>query len=453
MGGQNYSTTTECQNFSYGSLKNKTNVDSFTEHLNEKGNIKEFDSKSTYTSGELSRENEKTLNMRDGSKMKGFNKDHFGDQMTSSDGYNPNEVIYKNKKHAKSKGKLDQSAETDHVVSCAEICNNLKSNKALNPNDIKDIINIEDNYTVTSKHNNRGKKIGKFDKSKAHLQKELDQGFAEDKSGNKTKDLSVKDKQSRANMVDKMEQAQKSIDSKTNEKVLNNVLKDSKTQTRLKDDAVNAASNQAIGDLVLALIKPLYYELKDCFKNGIEEGVGEHSFKAALKKRFNRMKNHVMENAGAVLEDGLLGFFKNFITMLLEGIVNCFVGIFKHIARMIKEGIKILFQIVPVLRDKNKSAAQKGDAILKLIVSSVTIFAGIGIEAWLNSLGLGEPWSIIVASMLSAVLTALMMYLLDKIDLFGINRDLKIQRVSEALSMEVEEQEASIRDMMTPVLS
>ena len=196
------------------------------------------------------------------------------------------------------------------------------------------------------------------------------------------------------------------------------------------------------------MIKPLYYELNDCFKNGIEEGVGEHSFKAALKKRFNRMKDHIMKNATAILGDGLLNFFKNFLTMLLEGIVNCFVGIFKHIARVIKEGIKILFQIVPVLRDKNKSAAEKGDAILKLIVSSVTIFAGIGIEAWLNSLGLGEPWSIIVASILSAVLTALMMYLLDKIDLFGINRELKMKRVSEVLSMKIDKSEQNIKHMV-----
>jgi len=83
-------------------------------------------------------------------------------------------------------------------------------------------------------------------------------------------------------------------------------------------------------------------------------------------------------------------------------------------------------------------------------VSSVTIFAGIGIEVWLNSLGLGEPWSIIVSSMLSAVLTALMMYLLGKIDLFGVNRDLKIQRVSEVLTMKIEDHEYNIKNIIAP---
>lgn len=437
----------ECKNFSYDDFKTKTDLDSFTQNLIENEYISEFDKKSSFSNGELARDNEDTLNMRDGAKMKKAKDDHFADNAQSSDAYNPNEPVYKNKKYAKSVGEKGQSAETDHAVPCAEICNQLKSNKALNPQDIKDIVNVEDNLVVTSKHNNRGAKVGKFDKSQSKLQQELDQGFVVDKSGKKTA-LSEQDKVARSNMVKEMGQAQKGIDSATNKKVVDNVLRDNKTQKRLGGDAADAASNQAIGDLILGLIKPLYFELNDCFKNGIEEGVGEQNFKAALKKRFNRMKDHIMKNAAAILGDGLLNFFKNFLTMLLEGIVNCFVGIFKHVARMIKEGIKILFQIVPVLRDKNKSAAEKGDAILKLIVSSVTIFAGIGIEAWLNSLGLGEPWSIIVASILSAVLTALMMYLLDKIDLFGVNRDLKVKRISEALSMKIEGSELHIKQMI-----
>ncbi len=439
----------ECRSFSYESPHTKNDLDSITEHVNEQNNITEFGQTSNFANGKMSRDNEQSLNMRDGPKMERAKSEHLDGQTKSSDGYNADSSIFENKKHAKSQGKNDQSAETDHAVPCAEICNQLKSNKALNLEDIKEIVNIEENLVVTSKQNNRGSNTGKFDKSQDQLQQELDQGYVVNKSGKKTT-LSKEDKVTRTNMVEKMKQSQESIDSATNEKVLGNVFKDDKTQKRLGEDAGNAASNQAIGDLILALIKPLYYELNDCFKNGIEKGVGESNFSSALKERFKRMKKHIMNKAKTMLEDGLFGFFKNFVTMLLEGILNCFVGIFKHVARIIKEGVKILFQIIPVLRDKNKNPAEKGDAILKLIASSVTIFAGIGIEAWLNSLGLVEPWSIIVASILSAVLTSLTMYLLDKIDLFGVNRDLKFQRVSEVLSMSTEEKESSIRDMLSP---
>lgn len=428
----------ECKNFDYKSSKITTGIDSYTEYNIEVKNIHSFNTTSKYSKGKLTRDGESTTQMRDGNKMNEYKDEHFGKNNIAIDAYNNNESIYKNKRHAKSKNNADQAAEADHVLSCAEICNKLKANKAINPEDIKEIINSEDNLAITSKHNNRGSVVGKFDKSQQQLQKELDQGFVENKQGKKVQ-LSDKDRKSRQEMINKMEKAQQSVDRQVNDKVIDNIIKDSKTQKRLAGDALSSAGHMAIGEAVIILIKPLYFELKDCFQNGIEEGVGETSFKLALKKRLSRMKNYVLENAKTTLRGGVFNFFRNFLTMLLEGIVNCFVGVFKHIARMIKEGIKSLFQILPILRDSEKSASQKGDAILKLVVSSTTIFASIGIEAWLNSVGIAEPWSIILSSVLTAVITALMMYLLDKIDLFGVNKELKLKRVSEAIALKDKE--------------
>ena len=159
------------------------------------------------------------------------------------------------------------------------------------------------------------------------------------------------------------------------------------------------------------------------------------------------MKFFIMKQAKDQLKDGVLSFFKNFVSMLLEGIVNCFVGIFKSIFRMVKEGFKVLMNIIPILQDKNKSMAEKGDAILKLSAGSLTIFASIGIESWLNSVGIGEPWSIIISSVLTAVLTALVMYLLDKMDLFGLKEDAQLNRISEILSLRTEETRDEILTM------
>jgi len=437
----------ECKNFSYEDFKTKTDPDSFTQKLHEDEHIAEFDKESNYSCGKLSRGNEEPLNMRNSTQMKKSKVKHFSGKSQAPDAYAPNETIFENKKHAKSEGKKGQSAEADHCVTLAIICNDLKSNKALNTEDIENIANIDENLPVTSMINNRGTKIGKFDKSPAQLRQEAAQGYVKDKSGKKTP-LSEGEITTRFNMANKGEQAQKAIYSATNQTVLKNVFENVETQKRLSQDASNAASNQAFGELILALIKPLYYELNDCFNNGIEEGVGEQSFKSSLTIRVHRMKTHIMENAVANLGGGALNFFKNFLTMLMEGIVNCFVGIFKQVARMIKEGMKILFQISPILRDKNKSPAEKGDAILKLMAGSIAIFSGIGIEAWLNSLGLGEPLSIIIASILTAVLTVLTMHLLDKIDMFGVNRDLKVKRVSEALSLMIEDTKQEINQLI-----
>lgn len=302
---------------------------------------------------------------------------------------------------------------------------------------------------ITSQANNAGGNKAKHDLTRDELKKQIDQGYVLSKNKQNKIVLTEKDKEVKTNQIKRMDEAQIALDKKTNETVWGNVKSNREVQQRLAVDAGNAAGHQLLGEVILFAIKPLYYELNDCLRNGIEDGIAANSFKEALKERFGRMKMHIMEKAANLLKGGLLSFFKNFISMLLEGILNCFVGVFKKIARVVKEGVKILMQIAPILRDANKSPAQKGDAILKLIAGSVTMFAGIAIENWLSGMGMGEPLSIIAASFLSAVLTALTMYALDKMDLFNINKGLRTQRISEILNLEIENTEHEIIDSLT----
>ncbi|EPN8915983.1 hypothetical protein ACT4GA_003626 [Vibrio vulnificus] len=428
----------ECKSFNYPTPNNnQLMLDSYTEHLNERTNIARFDSESSYSNGQILR-GESTVNMRDSKKMGAAVNKHFGDDSTAADGYGGSKEIYASTTQAKSTGNNNQATEADHAVPCSVICNSLKKNKGLTDKDIKDIVNIDENLVATSKNNNRGAVVGKFGKSQSELQQEIEQGFVIDAKGKKHQ-LSEDELTVRKNMVSKMRAAQKAIDSKTNEKVMDNLKNNKDVQKRLASDASDAAANQSLGDLIIFMFKPLYFELKDCFVNGIEGGVSANSFKSALTIRVNRIKHYVMDQASETLKGGAISFFKNFVSMLLEGIVNCFVGVFKSIFRMLKEGFKVLMQIIPILRDKKKSIAEKGDAILKLAAASLSIFASIGIESWLNSMGIGEPWSIIISSVLTAVLIALVMYLLDKVDLFGLKEEARLNRIDEILSLRVEE--------------
>ncbi|ELY4720458.1 hypothetical protein SM075_000080 [Cronobacter sakazakii] len=436
----------ECKVFSYAKPQSNTTIDSYTEQLNEQVNIAIFDKRSVYYKGKMTRDGNVTTMRKDSDPIK---EKYFGDENTAQDGYDPDSVIYKNKKHAKSEGLPGQAAQADHVVPCAELCKNLKSNKALTVDDIKDIINIEENIVITSQVSNAGGNKAKHDLTRDELQQQIDQGYVLSKNKQNKIVLTEKDKEVKANQIKRMDEAQIALDKKTNETVWGNVKSNREVQQRLAVDAGNAAGHQLLGEVILFAIKPLYYELNDCLRNGIEDGIAANSFKEALKERFGRMKMHIMEKAANLLKGGLLSFFKNFISMLLEGILNCFVGVFKKIARVVKEGVKILMQIAPILRDANKSPAQKGDAILKLIAGSVTMFAGIAIESWLSGMGMGEPLSIIAASFLSAVLTALTMYALDKMDLFNINKGLRTQRISEILNLEIENTEHEIIDSLT----
>ncbi|TMO45623.1 hypothetical protein CWC25_05785 [Pseudoalteromonas sp. S4389] len=479
----------ECKAFRYEKFEEPSQMlDSYTEHLNERENISEFDNRSVYKNGKLHRDGNE-LNMRDASKMSEAHKKHFDGENTAPDGYGGTKDIFENKARAKGFGKENQRTEIDHTVPCSQTCNELKKNKALSDSDIKDIVNIEDNLVATSYDNNRGKNIGKRDKSQTQLQKEIDQGYTIDSKGNKSY-LSDEQLQIRKNIVDKMAESQAAIDRTTNQKVVNNLFESNakfqdrekkeyleqkrkegkkvkeadvdnyikkklkereKIRSKMLNDATGAAAHQSLGDLIIFIMKPLYYELNDCIRNGIENGVDTKSFKTALSIRLLRIKNFVVNHAVRVLKDGVLSFFKNFLSMLLEGIVNCFVGVFKSIFRMVKEGLKMLMQVGPILFDKNKTVAEKGDAILKLAVSSLSIFASIGIESWLNSVGIGEPWSIIITSILTAILTALIFYLLDKIDIFGLKEDARAHRVEEVLNLRIEDSKDEIFSMIRAI--
>lgn len=435
----------ECKVFTYADAANHSPlVDSYTESLNERDNIAEFDSHSNFSNGAMTR-NDENLKMRDGQKMKKRKDEHFNGGYHAKDEYDGKD-IYKRKAQVKGKGRKDRYAETDHIISCAEICNALKSNKALNLKDIKEILNIEENYAVTSKQNNSGADIGKFDKTRSELQAELDRGYIELK-GKKKHYLTEEQKIARQNIINKMDAAQKAVDNKTNETVAKNVILDRGVQFTLAKDAASSAGHYALGNVIMFAIKPIYYELSDCINNGIEEGVQAESFAAALKIRLGRMKDHLWAHALPLLKDSMQGIFKNFFSMLMEGILNCFVGVFKQVMRLVKEGFKILMSALPILSDKKTTTAQKGDALLKLFAGSLSIFSSLAIESWLLStmatmpmipMPLHEPLAIIGSSILTAVVTSLLMLLLEKMDLFGVNREIQSRRIDELLQSEID---------------
>ena len=214
-------------------------------------------------------------------------------------------------------------------------------------------------------------------------------------------------------------------------------LSKQKTNEIRKQSVQNAAAqakDYAVGNVILFILKPLYYELSDTFKNGFQQGVGASSGLQAMSFRFQRVKKYVLANAKSFLGDSVWEFVKGFVSSLVEGIISLFVGIFKQILKVFKEGIKVFSQACKILfgKDSKKmSAAEKGDAIIKLFGTSIIAIAGIGVEALLNRIGIGEPWSVVLATMLSGIAAALFMYLLNKADLFSVKAEKRRDRILE----------------------
>lgn len=361
-------------------------------------------------------------------------------------------------------------AQTDHVVPLEKIHKQLKDNYGLSDEDIIIIANSNDNLRLTGAYINQGIK-GKGGKNKmANAEFVADQRLRK-KEGRPHLGL---DDETLERMLKAEQDANESITKQVNSSVLENLLGrgavsdeafrkvseqekkrlgreltkeeedrvirqlESQKQQRILGTAAKNAAKQAgdyaIGNLLMYLTKPIYYEIADCVKNGIEEGVGADSAQSAFKIRFGRVKTYVLSHAIEFAGNNIGDFIKNLISSIIEGIISLFVGIFKQVLKVVKEGIRIFVNSAKVLfgkDSKNMSAAEKGDAIIKIIGGGIISLCGIGLEALINKIGIPEPWSVVLSTMLSGIASALFMYLLDKIDLFSVKAEKRRDRIIE----------------------
>lgn len=413
----------ECEQFTYDTDQDYVETDKKNKRNN---NIEENDIVNLNMTQKYDRNSRKKY--EDQTIMKKYKEERVIGEKTLVDEYtnkrnlylkknNPN-MHYNDEKHRK-------QAQPDHIVPIKQIHDNLKNNYALDDSDIKKIANIEGNLAVTSAGINQAKK----EKSNAeYLQ------FMEKKG------MQI-DETTKQNMLKLQSHAEKEVDKQTNKLIAKNIIDAGEKGQNIRGNTFQIANEQvselkehAVGNVILFIIKPIYFELKDSFKNGISAGVSASTTLEALKIRFGRIKDYVVEHATEFLGNSIWDFVKGFVSSLIEGIISLFVGVFKQVLKVVKEGIKIFVQSAKILfgkESKNMTPSQKGDAIIKLLGGSVIAIAGIGIEALLNKIGIGEPWSVVLSTLLSGIVSALFMYLLDKIDLFSVKAEQRRDRILE----------------------
>lgn len=381
--------------------------------------------------------------------------------------------------------KHSHQAETDHVVPLKELHTRLKGNYGLSVSDIRDLANIDSNFALTSSTINRrkGEKtnaefIAELKKSGDPKDRELAEKMekmtpaktaAAEKAIVGAANKAIKDnllgkgKISRQEFDAAMNDRIKAEEARTGKKLSpeekKSFKKNEKASLRRKlqrdkalgvygqasSDAAKQAANYAAGDAILFLLKPIYFELKDSFQNGFAEGVGCTSGTDAVRVRFSRIKKYVMEHATEFLGDGLTNFVKGFISSLIESIIGLFLGMLKNILKLIKEGVRVFVQAAKVIWGKDSakmSSAEKGDAIVKLIGGSVSAIAGIGIDMLLESAGIPESWTVPLSTMLTGIVSAVFMCILERADLFSVKGERRNARLKEVFEERVADMRA-----------
>lgn len=440
----------ECMSFSYDSLEASVMLlDGYTEWKNIReqtdSDFKWYDENVRPVYNRALYEDTKRL---DAYKTKAF--DSNGGCINATDEYTGKKNIYRWQRNPDARRNIERykhshQAVVDHIVPLKDIHKQFKSNYALTDEDIKNIANDDSNYALTSAQINsaigasgKGRK-GEWTNSEFIADQRLRK-----KEGRPNLGLS---EETEENMIRMGKDAQKHLKKNANKVICANLIGHGTSNTTdiWKKTSKNAAAQSkdyVVGNVIMFLIKPLYYEISDIFRNGLKEGVNAETTREALKKRFGRVKDYVVANAVRFLGNSVKNFVVAFVSSLIEGIISLFVGIFRQVLKLVKEGVRILAQSGKVLFGKQShkmSAAEKGDAIVKIIGGGVIAICGIGIEALLNKIGLPDPWSVILSTILSGIASAMFMLLLDKIDLFSVKAEKRRKRIEEIFDARIKE--------------
>lgn len=478
----------ECRTFSYDSpTPYAVTNDGYVDYKNIRDQRSEFGKdRGEYTGKRTKIENKYAMDKYKNEKSRETNGKNIVDEYTG-------ERNITLKKDDPDKRRNDEThryqAQTDHIEPLEKVYNKFRDNYALSDDDIRAIANgYEDvdgkriyhnyNLAVTSAKINQEKLqmtndeyVEKFgDKNSVETNNRMSEMRANavsdiDNAANKIvkntllfngnatreerKQAYEEESERLGRKLTKEDRAR--IDSKLATKKATNVY------FKVGGDAVIQQSHYAVGNVILYIVKPLYYELSDIVRNGLKDGVGANSFKEAMRIRFGRVKAYVVDNAKNFMGDNVKDFVKGFVSSLIEGIIGLFTGAFRNFLKLCKEGVRMLsssWKIIKGEKGKTMSSAEKKQAIARIVGAGVIAVAGIAFEEWLNATfpGLGREWSVIISTIMSGVGATLFFYFLNKADLFSVKAERRHARLEEIFNERIKEIETTAADMNTTAL-
>jgi hypothetical protein len=316
----------------------------------------------------------------------------------------------------------------------------------LTDKDMKEIVNHNANLASISESQNKSKGAGTFQQikdKKTDLERKIksSQGSASTQA-----ELDKINEKFSGDSLDegvKLERkATKENLKKSQDAAINNVLNNkAKVLSKGGKQAGEQTGFQAIGHAVILFIKPLFYELNDAIKFGIDKGVGKESTMDGLRFRFSRLAEYIKAEIIPTLVQGVKDFANNFFKILIEGILGLVTGLFKSLMRIVSEGFSALVGAFKILRKTKEemSSAQKVDAILKLFASTVVTFVVFYFESTIMSAMPNNFIKDIALALLSGVASTIVVYILDKADIFSTKSELRTKRVKDIFEMRIQQ--------------
>lgn len=193
---------------------------------------------------------------------------------------------------------------------------------------------------------------------------------------------------------------------------------------------------QGLGDAIILLMKPIWFEIKDSVKNGILYGFDTTDKIKAFGLRMKRAYIYIRDNVIPKLGEFIKDVMSNFLSILINSVVDIFKSIFKSLLSIIVNGflaIKEAFNIL-LKPDSEMSKAQKADAITKIIATAVVPILIFSFE---QNIGKVPIIGDVLTLILSGIATTMVVWLLNEIDIFSVKSEKRMKRIEEIFSIRI----------------
>ena len=225
---------------------------------------------------------------------------------------------------------------------------------------------------------------------------------------------------------------------------------------------------QSLGLLLTEFFSSVFDEIIDSYSNGFKDSLNDQSFFEALRERFERIARRVAarwKDAVVAFKDGAISaFLSNMVTML----INLVITTGTRIVRVIREGFFSILKALKILLfpADGMTNAESADAALKLLTGGVVVTLGIMAEEvvekcitafFSHSAPFLSPYaslvSVVIVGALTGISSAILVYGLDKLDVFGVQEDREHEAILNELDVLILETNGNIEKIYQDEMS
>lgn len=210
--------------------------------------------------------------------------------------------------------------------------------------------------------------------------------------------------------------------------ILKNIKYHSVGKTAMKSTAASFPKIFA-GQIMYYGIPPIVYETKCIIKN---RNVDLDNFFIKLQKAFKRIIAYMQSKLSNMFSNIAHNSLKSFLRSFFYIIIDLLKATIKKIFIMIKEVVMAFVNSIKILGDKNRTAAEKADAIvntLGITISSIAV--NVIIEYLEVQFPFLKPFTDPLQVIITILTTNIVMLILQKMDVFNVRYGLMVAKIKE----------------------